>query len=469
MTDRIFGTDGVRGVANQTLNAELALALGRAGTKLLAGGKERPAILVGRDTRLSGDMLEAALVAGICSAGGEALLLGVVSTPAVAYLTKDAGAAAGVMISASHNPIEDNGIKFFSGDGFKLSDETEDRLAELAFRPLAELGLPVGTGVGRARSAASLMERYLEHAAGLVSGAGASAGDSAGADGRAAAGASGEPLKGLKVVIDCGNGSASAFAPALLRRLGATVWALNDAGDGALINVSSGSTAPDTMAAEVVRRGADLGIAHDGDADRVFLVDEKGRIVDGDGIMAVCGLDLLERGELPKNTVVGTVMSNFGLELALKERGAVLRRAKVGDRYVLETMLRDGYTYGGEQSGHVINLRHNTTGDGVLTALQVIDVMRRRGKPLSELAAVVEKVPQQLLEVPVADKSRLEHSAGVKEAVGRAEAKLNGRGRVLVRASGTQPVIRVMVEGPDGGLVAQVARELADAVDRNMR
>lgn len=467
MTDRIFGTDGVRGVANRTLSAELALALGRAGTKLLAGGKDRPAILVGRDTRLSGDMLEAALVAGICSAGGEALLLGVVSTPAVAFLTKHTGAAVGVMISASHNPIEDNGIKFFSGDGFKLSDETEDRLAELAFRPLAELDLPVGTGVGRARPAAGLLERYLRHAAGLVSGTGMAAG--APGSGNSGAGAAGEPLKGLKVVIDCGNGSASAFAPALLRRLGTTVWALNDAGDGTFINVGSGSTAPDTMAAEVVRRGADLGIAHDGDADRVILADEKGRIVDGDGIMAVCGLDLLERGELPKNTVVGTVMSNFGLELALRRRGAVLRRAKVGDRYVLETMLREDCTYGGEQSGHVINLRHNTTGDGVLTALQVIDVMRRRSKPLSELAAVMEKVPQQLLEVPVADKSRLEHSAGVKEAVGQAEAKLNGRGRVLVRASGTQPVIRVMVEGPDGGLVAEVARELADAVERNMR
>lgn len=451
MTGRIFGTDGVRGVANRTLPPELALALGRAGANLLAGGRGRPAILVGRDTRVSGDMLEAALVAGICSAGGEALLLGVVSTPAVAYLTKEAGAAAGVMISASHNPIEDNGIKFFSSDGFKLSDETEDRLAELASRPPAELDLPVGTAVGRVRPATDLVKRYLDHAAGLIP----------------------EELRGalrnLKIVIDCGNGSAAAFAPALLRRLGATVWALNDAGDGALINVASGSTTPDTMAAEVVRRGADLGIAHDGDADRVILADEKGHIQDGDAIMAVCGLDLLERGLLPKRTVVGTVISNFGLELALRRHGAALLRTRVGDRYVLEALLREGCVYGGEQSGHVINLRHNTTGDGVLTALQVIDVMLRRGQPLSELAAVMERMPQEQLEVPVADKTRLERSEGVRAAIGQAEARLNGQGRVLVRASGTQPVIRVMVEGPDGGLVAEVARELADAVERNMR
>jgi phosphoglucosamine mutase len=451
-TTRLFGTDGVRGVANRGLTAELALALGRAVTRLLAAGIERPAVLVGRDTRVSGDMLEAAMVAGICSAGGEAHLLGVVSTPAVAYLTRESKAAAGVMISASHNPIADNGIKFFAGNGYKLDDQTEDRLAELALGPHRGDGPPppVGTDIGRAHDRPDLVEHYVTHALSLIP-----------EDLRAG-------IADLGIVVDCAHGSGSAFAPPILARLGATVWAMNDAGDGTKINVACGSTAPEAMAAEVLRRGADLGMALDGDADRVILADETGQIRDGDAIMAVCGLDLLERGLLPHRTVAGTVMSNFGLELALRRRGASLWRTKVGDRYVLEALIERGWVYGGEPSGHIIDLRTGTTGDGLLTALRVIEVMLRKGRRLSHLAAVVEKVPQELLEVATG-RLNIDGNEDVRRAVQAAEARLAGQGRVVVRASGTQPVVRVMVEGPDQDLVSSLARELAGAVERAMR
>lgn len=465
MKGRLFGTDGVRGVANADLSPDLAMTLGRAAATVLArAGTGRPRVLIGRDTRASGELLEAALAAGLMAAGADVVSLGVMTTPGVSFLTAALGAHAGAVISASHNPPEYNGIKFFDATGRKLPDDQENAIEELvavlgrsgegaadragAAGPAAagEDGVPapIGGAVGRWAEEPRAGERYVEHLCAAVS-----------AD-----------VGGLKVVLDCAHGAATRWAPAVWHRLGASVTVLNDRPDGTNINVGCGSTAPQQLAAAVRERGADLGLAFDGDADRVIAVDERGRVVDGDAILAVLALDLDARGRLSGRTVVATVMSNLGLERALAAAGLRLVRTQVGDRHVFEAMEQGGYVLGGEQSGHIILRHHALTGDGILTGLALADVMVRTGKPLSQLAARVQPVPQVLVNVPVARRDGWEGEPGIRAAVAAARERLGGSGRVLVRASGTEPLIRVMVEGDDEALVRRLADDIAGAIRR---
>ncbi|HVA36604.1 MAG TPA: phosphoglucosamine mutase [Candidatus Dormibacteraeota bacterium] len=436
---RIFGTDGVRGVANADLTPELAFRVGRAAAVVLAHevSPERP-IVVGRDTRVSGPMLEAALTAGICSAGRDVLGVGILPTPAVALITHSIEAAAGAMISASHNPIEDNGIKLFGGDGFKLSDALEQEIE----RVIADDGgpRPTGLGVGSVKAALGLQSRYLVH---LVE--------------------HGRALRGLEVVVDCAFGAAYAVGPEALRRLGATVHAINGEPDGSRINVACGATHLEPLIAEVARRPGSVGVAFDGDADRALFVDEEGRTVNGDQILAMLAAEMQRDGELPGGTVVATVMSNVGLEHALRDLGLRLERAAVGDRYVLERMQAGGHPLGGEQSGHVIDLRRNTTGDGLMTAVSVFSAMVRAGARLADLASHVKTYPQVLVNVKTRRKDLVEHRA-VRERIAAVESALGDEGRVLVRPSGTEPLLRVMVEGPDRGAVVRMAEEIAEAI-----
>lgn len=422
----LFGTDGVRGIANKDLSAELAYRLGRATAYVLARDRQRPPILVGRDTRISGDLLEAALTAGILSTGADVWQVGVVPTPAVAYLTRTLGAAAGVVISASHNPVADNGIKIFGPDGYKLPDALEGEIEALVGGSMEHLPYPTGAAVGRRFAREEAAERYLAHVLSTVR----------------------VQLRGLRIVVDCANGAASHMTPRVLRELGAEVIAINHEPDGLNINANCGSLSPGALQRAVLDYGAHLGLAHDGDADRLIAVDEKGQIVDGDRILLACALHLKAKGELAANTVVVTVMSNGGLHRALREAGIEVRETPVGDRYVLEEMLRCGAILGGEQSGHIIFLRHNTTGDGLITALQLLEVMVSTGTPLSALAARMESLPQVTRSVRVADKERAMGDPRLAEAIAQAQRQLNGRGRILVRPSGTEPVIRIMVEGP---------------------
>lgn len=443
---RLFGTDGVRGIANAELSPDLAYRLGRAGAVFLKEGERKPRIIIGKDTRLSGDMLEAAMTAGLTSAGADVLRVGVVSTPAVAFLVRELGADGGVMISASHNPAEYNGIKFFTREGYKLPDEVEDRIEELVLSEVDDLPRPIGEGIGRVFPAEPEVERYIQYLMSTI---------------RA-------NLSGLKIVVDTANGSATDIAPTVLRRLGAEVIAINDRPNGLNINVACGSTHPQALQQAVLRHGADLGLAHDGDADRVIAVDEKGQVVDGDHIMAICGLDLLRKGRLKDNTIVATVMSNLGLDLAMKRAGGRVLKTRVGDRYVLEEMLKRDLTLGGEQSGHLIFLEHSTTGDGILTALQLLGVLKERGEPLSSLAAVVQKMPQVLLNFRVQRKEGLEENPRIQAAIQRAEEELGEMGRVLVRPSGTEPLIRVMLEGPNKGRLEELAREIGRVIQEEM-
>lgn len=446
----LFGTDGVRGIANRDLTAELAYRLGRAGAHVLKGANPRPRVVIGKDTRLSGDMLEAALVAGICSLGADVDLLGVVSTPGVAYLTRYLGADAGVVISASHNPAEYNGIKFFSRDGYKLPDEVEESMETLAVREPDSLPRPTGACLGRTRRAEAAVEGYLDFLAGSVEG----------------------DLRGVKVVVDCAHGAACRIAPAVLSRLGAEVVVINAAPDGTNINLGCGSTHPEGLQEAVLREGAHAGLAHDGDADRVIAVDEKGRVVDGDQIMAICGLEMIRTGRLAENTLVATVMSNLGLELAIRRAGGRVVRTRVGDRYVLEEMRARGFNLGGEQSGHIIFLDHTTTGDGVLTALQLLRVMRDRGEPLSVLAAQMERFPQVLWNVRVRDKEAFSQALSANGRIARAieevEAELGAAGRVVVRPSGTEPLVRIMLEGADAGRLEALARQLVGVIEQEL-
>lgn len=454
---RLFGTDGVRGVANSSdLSPELAFGLGRAAIHLAGRGTHeaqtgprgpRPRAIIGKDTRASGDMLEAALAAGICSAGGDVTCLGVVTTPTVAYLTRTMqDADLGVMISASHNPAEDNGIKFFSRDGFKLPDEVEDRLEALVMTTPDTLPRPTGGEIGRIDVNHDAADRYLEHLADTIP----------------------VGLTGLKIVVDCSNGSAYRMGPRLLERLGARVIAINTAPDGNNINLGCGSTHPGPLQRAVLECGAHAGIAFDGDADRCIAVDEKGNLVNGDHILAICGSDLHRRGLLTNGIVVATVLSNMGLEHCLRQTGISLIRTKVGDRYVLEEMQRSGAVLGGEQSGHVIFLRHNTTGDGLLTAIQALSVMVERGKPLSELAGMMEEFPQIQVNIRVKSKEGLAENEQIARALRRAEETLGDTGRVLVRPSGTEPKIRVMVEGQDEGLIRRLADDLKAVIEAEM-
>lgn len=441
---RLFGTDGVRGVANADLSSELAFSLGEAACCTLAN-HHAPRIAIGRDTRRSGDMLEASLVAGICAAGGTALCLGVIPTPGVAYLTRELGAQAGAVISASHNPARYNGIKFFDGRGFKLPDDTEDVIGDMVLSRHT-CDRQTENGVGTVEHDEALIERYIEHCVKSVAG----------------------DLSGMRIAVDCGNGAAHRTSPAVLRALGADVTTLNDAPDGLNINLDCGSTHMGQLADVVKDGNFDIGIAHDGDADRVLAVDEKGSVVDGDFIMAVCAVQMKAEGSLPKETIVTTVMTNLGFHLAMKAAGINVLQTRVGDRYVLEKMVESGATVGGEQSGHIIYLDHNTTGDGIITALQLLGVMRATGKPLSELAEVMERLPQVLINVDVKHKDKLDVSDHIWERVGRVEGRLEGHGRILVRASGTEPMVRVMVESNDEDEARHVAEDIAGVVAKEL-
>ncbi len=442
---RLFGTDGVRGVANEDLTPELTLQIGRAAASVLPDGDNRP-ILVGRDTRISGPMLEAALIAGITSVGRDAIALGIVPTPAVASITRATGAAAGAVISASHNPIADNGIKFFGSDGFKIADSLEDRIEAALGEPLAR---PTGTGIGTARLAQNWGRHYYEE---LYAG---------GAD-----------LSGLKVVVDCGFGAAYAIAPYAMRKLGAEVTEINCEADGARINVECGATDLRALQAAVLRQreagaSAVVGVAFDGDADRVLFVDETGAVVTGDHVLYALACSMQSRGELTGGAVVATVMSNVGFERALRARGIDLVRAAVGDRYVLEQMRAGGYALGGEQSGHVIDFRHNTTGDGPRTAITLLGLLVSQRSTLHDLVAAVVYAPQLLVNVRTERREIMEEHT-VRRAIAHAEAALGNSGRLLVRPSGTEPLIRVMAEGDDPELVEEVVRRLASQIEQEV-
>jgi phosphoglucosamine mutase len=438
---RLFGTDGVRGIANLELTADLAFGLGRSAViALTEHGQARPRIVIGRDTRASGEFLEAALVAGVCSAGGDAVLLGVCTTPGVAFLTTDLDAQAGAVISASHNPAEYNGIKFFASTGYKLADEVEDEIESLIGSE--EGPRPTGRGVGRTLRVEDALERYLRNLERLAP----------------------VSLDGMRVVVDCANGAASTIAPELLRRLGARVIPINDAPDGWNINDGSGATVPDLVALAVVDAEADAGVAHDGDGDRAMFSDAGGRVIDGDQVLAACALELHGAGELANDVVVTTVMANLGFHRAMDEAGIKVVETKVGDRYVLEGMLQSGGILGGEQSGHIIFLRHATTGDGLLTAVQFLSLSRQRGVPVSEIAACMERYPQVILNIPVTDREKLDQAQEVWDAVVVAERDLADDGRVLVRASGTEPVVRVMVEASSQEEASRHAEAIAETV-----
>ena len=436
---RLFGTDGVRGIANADLTPELAFRLGEAAGHFL-GDKGRGRIVVGRDTRRSGDMLEAAMVAGICSGGADALVAGIVPTPAVAYLTRALDADGGVVISASHNPAPYNGIKFFSREGFKLPDELEDEIEEFTVAE-REWERPTGAGVGRVRPLDDAVQRYVSHAIDTIEG----------------------DLSGVSIAVDCGHGAASVTTPVVLRELGATVIPVNCDYTGMDINEGCGSTDLGGLKELVRTHAVDFGIAHDGDADRVLAVDDAGEEVDGDVIMAVCAAEMKELGRLPYDTVVSTVMGNLGFEVAMRERGITVIKTKVGDRYVLEQMVASGAVLGGEQSGHIVFMEHTTTGDGLVTALQLARVVKRSG-PLSKLRTVMTRYPQVLVNVPVSDKGRVGTSSAVSAAVHAAESELGESGRVLVRASGTEPLVRVMAEAADEQLAASVVEKLVEVV-----
>ena len=440
---RLFGTDGVRGLANRDLTAELALDLSVAAAHVLGdvGAFEghRPKAVVGRDPRASGEFLEAAVIAGLASAGVDVIRLGVVPTPTVAFLTEALDADLGVMLSASHNAMPDNGIKFFAKGGHKLDDAIEDAIEARLEEPWER---PLGEAVGRVYDDPNAVQLYEQHLLGTIP----------------------NGLTGLKVVVDCANGAASRVAPALYAKAGARVASIHAAPDGININENCGSTHMDDLIAAVREHGADIGIAHDGDADRCLAVDEQGNIVDGDHILAILAVAMRDAGRLVNDTVVATVMSNLGFKIAMREASITVVETAVGDRYVLEAMKADGYVLGGEQSGHVVMSDFATTGDGVLTALHLMARVASSGRPLSALAAAVEKLPQVLVNVRGVDKSALEGNAAVAAAVARAEAELGDRGRVLLRPSGTEPVIRVMVEASTPEVATRVGDELAAVV-----
>ncbi len=442
---RLFGTDGVRGIANQEpMTPETVVKLGRAVAYLFKAPGDRRSIVIGKDTRLTGYMLETALTAGITSMGVDVLLVGPLPTPGIAFITRSLRADAGVVISASHNPMEDNGIKFFSGDGLKLPDAMEAQIEDLIVSGEIDRIRPPAHEIGKAYRIGDAGGRYIEFAKNSFP--------------------KGLSLRGLKIVVDCAHGAAYRVSPTVLRELGAEVVALNVAPDGLNINADCGSLHPEGVQRAVVAQGAHIGFAHDGDGDRVVCVDEGGALVDGDQILAMCALDMLAEGRLPAQTVVATVMSNAGLDVAMRQVGVEVVRTPVGDRYVLEEMVRGGYTLGGEQSGHIIFSEYNTTGDGIVTALQVLAVMLRAGKPLSELAACMPRFPQVLENVPVRWKEDLESLPKVQAQIRGAEAALAGMGRILVRYSGTESLARVMVEGPDEAAIRRWAGEIAAAI-----
>jgi phosphoglucosamine mutase len=443
---RMFGTDGVRGIANRDLTPDLAYRLGVAGAMVLAGDtSHKPTILIGCDTRISCGMLEAALTAGICSAGADVFLCGVVPTPAVAYLTHKYKCEAGIMISASHNSYEYNGIKFFSGNGFKLPDDTEDEIEAMVHSyDESKFNRPLGGQIGQRIFLKEAAHEYEEHIKRRLS----------------------VDLSNLKIAIDCANGSASAIAPDLFKDLGATIFVTSNQPDGLNINRNCGSTSMGNLRDLIRREGCDIGLAFDGDADRLLAMDEYGITVDGDAILAIIGLDMKDTKELNSDTIVVTVMSNLGLDIMAKEQGLSLEKTKVGDRYVLEKMLAGGFNLGGEQSGHVILLDHSTTGDGILTALALLRVLVRRKKPLSKIANVISVFPQVLKPARIPDdkKHKALEDKDLIAVIKKYEKTLDGRGRILVRASGTEPMIRVMIEGEDLTEINAMAEHLVELI-----
>lgn len=442
---KYFGTDGVRGVANSELTPELAFKLGRFGGHVLiqhAEGVEHPRVLVGRDTRISGQMLEAALVAGMLSVGIEVMQLGVISTPAVAYLTRVQGAAAGVMISASHNPAPDNGIKFFGADGFKLSDEQELEIEALLDQEVDELPRPSAEGLGTIDEYLEGSLKYIQFLQKTIPG----------------------DLAGIQVCLDGANGATSPLINRLFADLETEFDVMGASPNGININDGVGSTHPEKLAEFVLEKGADLGLAFDGDGDRVIAVDELGQIVDGDKIMYICGKYLMEKGRLKKDTIVATVMSNLGFHKAVEAAGMTALQTQVGDRYVVEEMRKNGYNFGGEQSGHMVFLDYNTTGDGLLSGIQLINVMKQTGKKLSELAAEVSNYPQKLVNIRVSDKNGAMDVPAIKAVIEDVEKEMNGDGRILVRASGTEALLRVMGEAPTEEKVNYYVDKIVDVV-----
>lgn len=444
---KLFGTDGVRGVANQDpMTSEMAMRIGRAAAHVFRDSIRRHRVVIGKDTRLSGYMIESALTSGLCSMGIDVLLVGPVPTPGIAFLTRSLRADAGVVISASHNPYEDNGIKFFGRDGFKLPDALETRMEELIFSGAIDSVRPTAAEIGKALRIDDAIGRYNEFVKSSIP--------------------RGMDLSGLRVVVDCANGAAYKIGPRILIELGADVIPLYDQPNGMNINQGCGSLHPEMISRAVIANRAHIGIAYDGDADRVIFCDENGRVVDGDAVMALCALHLLKQGRLRHNTLVATVMSNLGLELAMQEAGGRLLRAAVGDRYVMEQMLAGGYNLGGEQSGHIIFLDHNTTGDGLITSLQVLAIMQQDGRPLSELAACMRTYPQVLVNVRVKEKKDLAGVPEIAKRMAAIEQALEGTGRLLVRYSGTEPKLRIMLEGENEDGIRKHADDLAELVTR---
>jgi len=442
---RLFGTDGVRGIANEKLTCELAFKMGQAGAIVLTNEVHNAKILIGKDTRISGDMLESAMIAGICSVGAEAMIAGVIPTPAIAHLTKSYGCDAGVMISASHNTVEYNGIKFFSSEGLKLPDEIEEKIEKIILDDGDVSTLPTGIKIGKKiviRNAPEEYRDFLHYS-------------------------TDQRFKGLKVILDCAHGAASQIAPSVFRRLGAEIVPYYNTPDGTNINDNCGSTHPATLSKLVRELGADIGLAFDGDADRLIAVDEHGILVDGDTIMAICALDMKERGLLNKNTVVATVMSNLGLCIGMKKAGINVIQTKVGDRYVLEEMINIGYNFGGEQSGHIIFSDFNTTGDGVLSGIQLMSIMRRKHMTLSKLAECINILPQTLVNATVSEekKDAYQTDKDVKSMIKSLDKEFSGQGRVLIRPSGTEPLIRVMIEGKDQKNIEIKAYQLAKLIE----
>lgn len=444
--DRMFGTDGVRGIANLELTSRLAYDLGRAGAHILTEGTHKPKILVGMDTRISGHMLESALVSGILSVGAEAVCVGIVPTPAIAYLTRKYGADAGVVISASHNPVEYNGIKFFNKNGYKLSDELEDKIQAVIEGNFEGVPSPIGENIGRKIVEEAAIEDYIEFAKSTID----------------------TDLKGLKVALDCANGAAYETAVQTFRALGAEVVVINNDPDGFNINKNCGSTHPEELMDYVVKKGCDLGLAFDGDADRCLAVDESGKLINGDFIMSVCGKYMKDTGKLDKDTIVITVMSNLGMHIAMKKEGINFITTKVGDRYVLEEMVKDGYKIGGEQSGHIIFLDYNTTGDGLITGLQLSAIIKNTGKKLSELASIMKELPQVLVnaKIPNDKKDIYITDEEIASEIKDIEEKMEGNGRVLIRPSGTEPLVRVMLEGENQAEIDEIAHSLAALIEK---
>lgn len=442
---RLFGTDGVRGVANEDLTPLFAMKLGQAGAYVLTKEKEhKPTIMVGCDTRLSGDMLANALMAGACSVGANCVYVGVIPTPAVAYLTQKYRADAGVVISASHNPVEFNGIKFFDGNGYKLPDELEDEIEALIRGNMQDIKFPVGLGVGKVKYRTDAREEYINHSIKAVP----------------------VNLSGMKIVVDCAEGASFYTSVEALKELGGSIIAIHNNPDGTNINSNCGSTHMEELQARVVYEKANIGLAFDGDADRLLAVDENGKVVDGDQIMAIVGNHMKSQGKLKKDTIVATVMSNLGFFLMGERNGLTIEQTRVGDRYVMERMKEIGASLGGEQSGHIIFLDENTTGDGLLSALHLLQVMVETGKSLSELARIMEVLPQALVNAKVANhkKEKYMEYPQVAEAIRELEEKFAGEGRVLIRPSGTEPLVRVMIEGKNQQVIREEAEKLANLI-----